>query len=170
MSLSPGAHTLTFTAMDKAGLSTSLQRHITVGPVTQADLALAQASLSLRLAGSDPMLSNPLTLTLGADHTLQLQVQGAGVPITTTLALYVTPPGGAETLLKRQDLSIEAFSTGVLTTTLTPAIPGVYHLRAAIESSSLPDPLAANNQFTWTYATTSGSTTSSRIYLPLVLR
>jgi hypothetical protein len=170
VTLSPGDHTLTFSATDKAGLSASLQRHVSVGAVTQVDLALAQSSLSLRVDGSDPMLSDPLNLTLDAGHTLDLQVQGAGVPITTTLALFVTAPGGTETLLARQALSIGAFSTGVLQASLIPTVTGEYHIRAAIESSSLPDPNTANNQFTWVYSTSTNLPVSNKIYLPLILK
>ena len=61
-------------------------------------------------------------------------------------------------------------ATGVLMAALTPTVPGAYHIRAVIESASLPDPNAANNQFTWTYSTPSQQVVSWKIYLPILVR
>ena len=65
-------------------------------------------------------------------------MRGVGVPITATVALYLTPPGGSETLLVRSALGFAPFEQKSISGDFTPTTNGKYLLRARHRSRHPP--------------------------------
>ena len=167
--LSPGAHTLTAEVNDRHGATARATVQVTVGPVTQADLRLEPDALVLQGGSRDPVVGLPVILTAGVTYTVFVRVAGAGAPVTATLALSMTPPGGTSNLLGRASLPMGVFGYGSLRADFVPAVTGVYRLDAAIESATLPDPNRENNHRSWVFGDVAAPS-SHVTHLPVLQR
>jgi hypothetical protein len=167
--LSPGSHTLAAEVTDGAGATAHATVQVTVGPVTRADLRLDGDALLLQGGGRDPVIGLPITITAGVTHTVFLRVAGAGAPLSSTVALSMTPPGGSAQLLQRATLDLGIFDYGSLQADFVPAMTGAYRFDAAIEAATLPDPDPANNRRAWTFGQMVVDGSRS-LYLPAVRR
>ena len=170
IALSPGEHTLTVKAKDSAGAEAIAEVKVRVGAVSQVDLALPADALWLHRAGQNPASALPVTVTAGVTHTVFLRVDGAGAPLSATVALTMTPPGGSPQLLKRAILPLEIFGHGTLSATFLPVVTGDYRFVASIESASLPDPEVTNNRRVWRFRNDLPVTQSERVFLPVFRR
>lgn len=151
--LSDGDHTITCTATDSAGATGTAQVHVSVGAMPTVDLFLTQRSLRLFAPGRGSSNPAPLVLKVGASNGLMLSFRNTGVGTNATLSLYVLPPGGAETLLASQALTLAPFAEGVVEAVYTPPAAGDYRFRGVISDTTPPDSDPTNNERTWTYST-----------------
>lgn len=169
--LTAGTHVLTFQAVDHEGVAGQAQVTVQVGPCDAVDLTFRPQDLTVYPPNVDPWLGggSPV-LTTGGEHRLRLQLQGTGAPLVVTLAVYATPPGGAESLLTRQTVNVGVFETVSIWVPYTPTVEGDYSFRAAIEGSNLSDPDSTNNNMTWFLSTNLPLPDKWSVFLPLVLR
>ena len=142
-----------------------------VGGVDSVDLSFSPNALNSYRPNADPWLGGGSPVRVpGGEHRFRLDFQGTGVPLVVTLALYVTPPGGVETLLSRQTVNVGIFETVSLRVPYTPTAEGDYSFRAVIEGSNLADPDQQNNTRTWKFSTNlpEPEPEGIRLYLPLI--
>jgi hypothetical protein len=90
--LSIGTQVLTFKATDHEGATGQNQVTVHVGAVDSVDLSFLPDALTSYRPNVDPWLGgvSPI-LVPGGEHRFRLDLQGTGVPLVVTLALYVTP-------------------------------------------------------------------------------
>ncbi len=147
-----GTHTLTYEAVDSAGVTISASVQVTVAPMPTVDLALPADALRVQPPQRDPTTGAPVTLARGMTNTVVLRLHNTGAPVTATLSLYVTPPTGAETLLARSTLHLTPFERSDLSATFTPTAAGSYTFRGEVSDVVPPDTNAANNTRSWSFS------------------
>lgn len=150
--LPPGTHTLTYQVVDQGGATVSASVQVTVGPMTTVDLALPADALAVQPPQRDPTVGTTVSLVRGLTNTVALQVRNTGAVVTATLSLYVTPPGGAETLLAQRSLALQPFERIHLVAGFVPGAAGSYTFRGALSDVIPTDTNPANDARTWTYA------------------
>jgi len=149
VSLSPGTHTLSFTAQDSQLATHSAQVTVTVGEMPTVDLAVAADSLGIRPHGLDPIAKAPNQLRIGRSHTIIAAVRNQGITNTAQLKLFIQEPANAEKLLAEKTLEWLPFATDYAQADYTPTIREAYRFRVQLEPLSLADSNPDNNQYAW---------------------
>ena len=150
--LSAGEHSLTFTAVDQDGLSATASVQVHSGPVAQVDLAVDEAALRIRVAGTDPTVSLPNRLQTDRLSLIRVAVRNGGLTNEARLSLFIALENAPEQLLTSQVVTNwPPFTYGTIEAAY--AYPGAdrYTLRAVISDALIPDPDPANDSRSWDF-------------------
>jgi hypothetical protein len=148
--LSTGSHTLTASATDSSGNSTSdtVQVQVVLTP-TDTDLAID----SLEPAGSTIDMSQNWSLlqpgmTKGETNWIECIIRNSGILTTGTLDAVVYLPSGATQSIPSQSLVLAAFESVRILLPIDTTEYGVYRVEAHITPEGNPDRTPTNNQAT----------------------
>ncbi len=151
VALPAGAQALTFVATDSGGLTSSACVTVVVGNLNLIDLKVPTQALKVEDPGEDPGAPGRIHLEPGQTNTISLKIRNEGADGNTTasLLLYATAPGGTETLIQSQQLSMAAFELAGFSLGYIPQSVGLYQFRAALTNLSPADTNPANNVCIW---------------------
>ena len=150
--LTPGAHTLTYSATNSAGMEASAQVSVTVvADMKTVDLSLADDALTIMPPGGTLYNQRPISLALGKQNDIALKVANTGTDTQFDLSLSVAPPGGGSaSVLQTQTMKLAAFQERSIMVNYTPTVAGTYSFTGNIANVTPTDSNTSNNTKTWT--------------------
>jgi len=153
--LQTGAHVLRFEVTDSDGHAAAAETTVGVYDDELTDLRIAEDALGVRPPAGDPIAGTADEMIPGEEHRVVLSLENSGRVTTSTLELFVAPPGGPETLLAQRDLpSLQPFDAVDLTAAFTPVEKGDHAFRAVWTAVDPGDRDPANNVREWIIPTT----------------
>jgi len=153
MVLTPGDHAITYSATDSDGLTETAEVHVTVGPMDTIDLRFDEDALKVSPPGRDPLDSAPVILKISEQNRCTLKIRNTGTNSAFDVKLHLLPPGGAESLIAQEQLSLGPFETYLVEVTFNVDAEGEYRFRATIENVAPADSDMENNERTWFFYT-----------------
>lgn len=158
LALSPGNHQITAIV---SGIGGTVTQCIQVAAVTltNVDLKVETDALRVQPLMLDPAAPMPNFMAPNETNHVVVRVRNEGVTNVTTLslALFMRPSDGGETLIATNTFFLAAFEQGELHADVIPTANGFYEFRAVVSVVDPPDSNLANNQCTWIVPCGSGS-------------
>ena len=159
--LNPGTHRITYTVTDGAGVSAEAEVTVVVGDMATVDLAIAADALAISMPWRDPVVVGEPLLRTGLPQAVSLAVRNTGAEVTTTLRLYVLPPGGSGRLLAEETLHLAPFESRRIGGAFTASAAGVRRFRGVVTVESPVDGQPSNNERQWNVTATSPAVLSA---------
>ena len=132
VALSSGTHVITCIATFAPSVTSTANVSVAVG--VPPDLQLRAGDLKFRPTGLDPTYGNTSWQTSGTNN-ISLDVHNTGTAGYWKCRIYITPPGGTETLLREEAMMLAAFQGHTTNVSYTPSAHGAFIIRAEV----LPD-------------------------------
>lgn len=146
--LSPGNHLLSVIATDASGLATTGSVDVMVGTLTSVDLMLYADDLVV-----SPVINGYRQNAVGYGQTnnFDMAFRNQGASNTVQVQVYLTPPGGSESILYDDLWKMSPFDVRNLSLEFDAPVRGDYQLRAVYTPLEIPDSDTNNNQIIVVY-------------------
>ena len=129
VALSSGTHLLTCTATLADASTASDSISVVVGGLP--DLQLGAGDLTFRPLGIDPVRGD-WGWRIGHDNSINLKVRNSGTGGYWQLRMFLTPPGGSESLIGDYALHLDPFQEYNWSVLHKPTVRGNHHIRAEV--------------------------------------
>jgi hypothetical protein len=147
--LSPGEHTVTYSAADELGATGQSSVTVQVAPPGGLPISLPAQALAIVRPGNDRYQQSWGSLQPDQQHHATLHVRAQGEAAALRLRLYLKAPGQAEALLSESITHLLPFASASIDSDFTPDRPGAYEFRATVERGVPDHPESANPAWTW---------------------